>query len=122
MAQSNSGIAISHRKYALDILEETCLINCKQVDTTMYPNVKLLPYQGEPYSDPGRYRKLVEKMNYLTLTRPGISFSISIVSQFVNSPCVNHWYVVVQILNYIKRAPRKGLAFTDIGHINIIGM
>jgi hypothetical protein len=44
VAQSNSGIAISQRKYALDILEETCLIDCKQVDTPMDPNVKLLPY------------------------------------------------------------------------------
>jgi hypothetical protein len=44
VAQSNSGIAISQRKYALDILQETCLIDCKQVDTPMDPNVKLLPY------------------------------------------------------------------------------
>jgi len=43
VAQLKSGIAISQRKYALDILEETCLTDCKPVQTPMDPNVKLLP-------------------------------------------------------------------------------
>ncbi|RVX01781.1 Retrovirus-related Pol polyprotein from transposon TNT 1-94 [Vitis vinifera] len=51
-AQSSSGVVLSQRKYALDILEET----------------------GEPLGDPGRYRRLVGKLNYLTITRPDISF------------------------------------------------
>jgi len=42
VAQSNNGIIITQRKYALDILEETGLMNSKIVDTPMYPNVKLL--------------------------------------------------------------------------------
>ncbi|KAK2380773.1 putative mitochondrial protein [Trifolium repens] len=121
VAQSKSGIAISQRKYALDILEETGLMDCKPVDTPMDPNVKLLPDQGEPYSDPSRYRRLVGKLNYLTLTRPDISFPVSVVSQFLNSPCDSHWNAVVRILKYIKRAPGKGLVFTDNGHTNIVG-
>ena len=48
VAQSKSSIAISQRKYALDILEETGLTDCKPVETPMDPNVKLLPNQGEP--------------------------------------------------------------------------
>ena len=51
VAQSNTGIVISQRKYALDILEEMGLMNSKFVDTPMDPNVKLLPNQGEPLSD-----------------------------------------------------------------------
>ncbi|RVW77215.1 Retrovirus-related Pol polyprotein from transposon RE1 [Vitis vinifera] len=49
---------LSQRKYALDILEETGMLGCKPVDTPMDPNVKLVPGQGEPLGDPGKYRRL----------------------------------------------------------------
>ena len=65
---------MSQRKYALDILEETDMSWCKHVDTPVDPNVKLVPRQGEPLRDPGRYRRLIGKLNYLTITRPDISF------------------------------------------------
>ncbi|RVX19329.1 Retrovirus-related Pol polyprotein from transposon RE1 [Vitis vinifera] len=58
IAQSSSGVVLSQRKYALDILEETGMLDCKPVDTPMDPNVKLVPGQGEPLGDPGRYRRL----------------------------------------------------------------
>ena len=44
------------RKYVLDILEETGMLDCKPVDTPMDPNVKLVPGQWKPLQDPGRYR------------------------------------------------------------------
>jgi len=47
VAQSNNGIVISQRKYALEISEETGLMNSKSVITPMDPNTKLLPSQGE---------------------------------------------------------------------------
>ncbi|RVW45708.1 Retrovirus-related Pol polyprotein from transposon TNT 1-94 [Vitis vinifera] len=74
IAQSSSGVVLSQRKYALDILEETGMLDCKPVDTPMDPNVKLILGQGEPLGDPGRYRRLVGKLNYLTITHPDISF------------------------------------------------
>jgi len=46
VTQSNNDIGIYQRKYALDILKETGLMNSKLVDTPMDPNAKLLPSQG----------------------------------------------------------------------------
>ena len=83
IVQSSSGVVISQWKYALDILEETGMLDCKPVDTPMDPNVKLVPRQGESLGDPGRYRRLVGKLNYLTITQPNISFPVSVVSQFL---------------------------------------
>ena len=68
VAQFSSGIAISQRKYALDILTETGMLDCRPNDTLTDPNIKLLPGQGEPLQDPGRYRRLVGRLNYLTVT------------------------------------------------------
>ena len=71
---------MNQRKSVLDILEETDILGSRPVDTPMDPNVRFVPKQGEPLSDPERYRRLVEKLNYLTVTRLDISFAISVAS------------------------------------------
>ncbi|RVW46759.1 Retrovirus-related Pol polyprotein from transposon RE2 [Vitis vinifera] len=101
IAQSSSGVVLSQRKYALDILEETG--------------------QGEPLGDPGRYRRLVGKLNYLTITRPDISFPVSVVSQFLQSPCDSHWDAVIRILRYIKSTPGQGVLYENRGHTQVVG-
>ena len=45
MAKSKNGIVISQRKNAMDILEETRLMDAKPADTPMDPNAKLLPFR-----------------------------------------------------------------------------
>ena len=82
----------------MNSLEETGLLNAKPVDTPMDPNVKLLPNQGERLFDSERYRRLVGKLNYLTVTRPDISFAVSVVSQLLNFPCQEHMDAVIRIL------------------------
>ena len=98
IARSKQGIYISQKKkYALDMLE-TGLLGCKPIDTPMDLNIRLLLRQGEPLSDPVRYRRLVRKLNYLTIIRPDISFVVSLVNQFLDSPCDSHWDAVIRIL------------------------
>jgi len=104
----------------LEILEEIGLMNSKIFDTPMDPNVKLLSSQGGPLSDPERYRRLVGKLNYLTITRPDISFAISVVSQFLNSPCIDHWNAVICILKYIKGSPGKDLLYGHNNHSKVV--
>ena len=74
----------------MDILTNTGMLDYKPVDTPMDPNVKLVPSQGELLRDPGRYRQLVGKLNYLTIIRPDISCLVNVVSQFLQSPCDSH--------------------------------
>ena len=90
VAQSKEGVVISQRKYALDILEETGMTNCRPIDSPMDPNQKLMSDQGEPFPDPERYRRLVGKLIYLTITRPDLSFVVGVVSQFMQDPHIDH--------------------------------
>ena len=46
IAQSKSRVVMNKRKYALEIFEETGMLGCKLVDTSMDSNVKLVPGQG----------------------------------------------------------------------------
>ena len=97
------------------------MLDCKTVDTLMDLNVRLVSRQGEPLRDPGRYRQLLGRLNYLTITRPYISFPVSIVSQFLQSPCDSHWDVVIRILRYIEGTPGQGLLYENRGHTQIVG-
>ena len=45
ITQSNFGVVMSQRKYVLDILEETGMLDCKPINTLMDLNVKLVPGQ-----------------------------------------------------------------------------
>ena len=116
ITQSNSGVVMSQRKYVFDTLEETGMLNCEHVDTPMDLNVKLVPGHGEPLRDPRRYRRLVGRLNYLTITRPNISFPVSVVSKFLQSPCNSHWDAVICILCYIKGTPGHGVLYENRGH------
>ena len=49
-----------------------------------------LTREGETFEDPKRYIRLVGKLNYLTVTRPGFSHSVSVVSQYMSTPMVDH--------------------------------
>ena len=56
----------------------------------MDPNQKLTTEEGELFFDPERYRRLVGKLIYLTITRLDLSFVVGVVSQFMQSSCVGH--------------------------------
>ncbi|GAV66393.1 hypothetical protein CFOL_v3_09903 [Cephalotus follicularis] len=77
----------------------------------MDPLVKLDNEKGELLHDPEKYRRLVGKLNYLTITRPDISFAVSVVSQFMSAPRTSHWQAVLHIVRYLKGAPGRGLIF-----------
>ncbi|RVW71473.1 Retrovirus-related Pol polyprotein from transposon TNT 1-94 [Vitis vinifera] len=111
IARSKKGIAVSQRKYVLDLLNETRMLGCKPTETPMDTTVKLEESDGSAPVDKGRYQRLVGKLIYLSHTRPNIGFSVSVVSQFMNNPTEKHMTAVIRILRYLKMTPGKGLFF-----------
>ncbi|TYJ97466.1 putative mitochondrial protein [Cucumis melo var. makuwa] len=73
----------------------------KPSGTPMMPNQELVK-EEQLCKDPERYRRLVGKLNFLTVTRPDITYSISVASQFMSSPTLDHWATVEKILCYLK--------------------
>ena len=61
----------------------------KPCSSPMVPNVHLTK-EGETFEDPERYRRLVGKLNYLIVTRPDIAHLVSVVSQYMSSPTIDH--------------------------------
>lgn len=85
----------------------------------MDPGAKLVAGKGEGFDNPERYRRLVGKLNYLTITRPDIAFPVSVVSQFMSEPTQTHWEAAIRIVKYLKGAPGKGVLYADYGHTSV---
>lgn len=49
-----------------------------------------LTKEGELFADLERCKRLIEKLNYLTVTHPDIAYSVSVLSQYLSSPTVDH--------------------------------
>ncbi|RVW75547.1 Retrovirus-related Pol polyprotein from transposon RE1 [Vitis vinifera] len=119
VSRSKKGMFLSQRKYVLDLLKETGKIEAKPCTTPMVPNVQLMPDDGDPFYNPERYRRVVGKLNYLTVTRPDIAYAVSVVSQFTSAPTIKHWAALEQILCYLKKAPSLGILYSSQGHTRI---
>lgn len=59
--------------------------------------------------DATNYRSVVGALQYLTLTRPDISYSVNKVCQYLHAPSTVHWTAVKRILRYLKFTKGLGL-------------
>jgi histone deacetylase 1/2 len=62
-------------------------------------------------NDVTTYRSIVGALQYLTLTRPDLSYSVNKVCQFLHAPTTTHWTAVKRILRYIQGTLKVGLTF-----------
>jgi hypothetical protein len=84
------GFFLSQEKYIQDLRDRASLTDHRTAETFMELNVHLVATDGEPLEDPTRYRHIVESLVYLGVTRPDISYSVHILSQFVSAPTQIH--------------------------------
>ncbi|KAJ0483845.1 putative RNA-directed DNA polymerase [Helianthus annuus] len=109
--KSKRGIFICQKKYILDLLAETGLIDCKPADTPMVVNHNLHMELNGELADKERYQRLVGKLIYLSLTRPDIAYAVGVVSQFMHQPQVGHMKAAQRILRYLKGTAGHGVLF-----------
>ncbi|GJY93023.1 retrovirus-related pol polyprotein from transposon TNT 1-94 [Tanacetum coccineum] len=109
-------VGINKLKSFIDLLDDAGQIKAKLCDEPMIPKLKLRSEDGRLLHNPEKYRRVVRKLNYLTITRPDIAFPVSVVSQFLIAPRTSHWDVVSQILGYLKDTPGLGILYANHGH------
>jgi hypothetical protein len=107
----NNGIVLTQGKYASDLLRRVGMMDCKPVSTPLSTSEKLSLYKGTLLGpeDATKYRSIVGTLQYLTLTRPNISFAINKVCQYLHAPTTDHLTAVKRILRYIKQCVQLGL-------------
>ena len=106
-----SGLFLSQCQYTLDLLSRAGMLDCQTSRTPVDTGSKLSAV-GDPFSDPSLYRSLTGALQYLTLTRPEISFVVQQACLYMHDPRILHYNHVKRILRYLKGTLDLGL------HIN----
>jgi histone deacetylase 1/2 len=105
------GILLTQDKYVSDLLKRVNMSDCKPVSSPLSTSEKLLAFEWTPLGikDATQYGSIVGALQYLTLTRLDIAFSVNKVCQFLHAPTTEHWAAVKQIIRYLKLDTKIGL-------------
>jgi hypothetical protein len=93
------GILLSQRRYITDLLTRLNMLDAKPVLTSIPSSASAISLlYGSPLHNPTVYREVVGSLQYLSLTRPDVSFAMNKLSQFMHSLTDDHWILVKRIL------------------------
>lgn len=85
--RTREGLLLSQKQYARNILARVGMLKCKPSPTPLSASENISKEDGTPLGlkDSTRYRSAVGALQYLTLTRPDLAFSVNKVCQFLLS-------------------------------------
>jgi hypothetical protein len=109
--QSSDGISLCQSSYAEKLLEKSGMKGCNSVQTPMEARLHLSKESKSPGVDATQYRSMVGSLRYLIHTRPDITYSVGIVSRFMESPTSEHLAAVKHILRYVSGTLNLGVKY-----------
>ncbi|XP_021757225.1 uncharacterized protein LOC110722257 [Chenopodium quinoa] len=104
-----NGMFLSQKSYAQDIIARANMSSCKPSSTPVDSKAKLSTTSGPPVEDPTLYRSLAGALQYLTFTRPDISYAIQKICLFMHDPRKEHMQALRRILRYLQGTLKLGL-------------
>ncbi|XP_019184646.1 PREDICTED: uncharacterized protein LOC109179601 [Ipomoea nil] len=91
-----------------DILKRVGMVDCKPVVTPV-SSAKITYEVVVSYADPTQYRSLAGALQYLTVTRPDLSYAVNLLCQHMHAPTATDWASLKRVLRYVKGTLNLGL-------------
>ena len=104
-----AGLFLTQRQYILNLLNRNKMAEARPISSPMSSSSQLSLLAGVEFSNPTLYRSTVGALQYLSITRPDVSFAVNKVCQFMHRPTDIHWSEVKRILRYLKDTINYGL-------------
>nr|XP_009783444.1 PREDICTED: uncharacterized protein LOC104232050 [Nicotiana sylvestris] len=118
--REKEGIIVCQRKFTLDLLQEFEVATTSSVSSPLEPSSKLHSDAGPLLPNPTVYRHLVGKLNYLSHTRPDLSFVVLKLSQFMQSPRLYHFNAALRVLCYLNLNPSQGIILNSQPSLDLV--
>lgn len=112
ITKSEGHFYLSQSQYIYELLDRNNLVDCNSAVIPMSSATKLSRSSGVPLENPTIYSSAVGALQYLTLTRPDITFSVNKLSQFLQNPIDDHWNACKHLMRYLKGTNSFSLCFS----------
>ena len=109
--QCANGIFICQRRYAQEVLSRFGMQNSNAVKNPMVPGTRLSKDKGRMSVDETLFKQLVGSLMYLTVTRPDLMYTVSLISRFMTNPTTAHWPAAKRVLRYVKGTTNLGILY-----------
>ena len=81
----------------------------RQSLTPLPIHLKLSAFEGKLLDDPTPYKSIVGKLNFLTNTRPDLTYVVQTLSQYMQKPREPHWKALQHTLSYVDNTCGQGI-------------
>ncbi|XP_019096554.1 PREDICTED: uncharacterized protein LOC109130916 [Camelina sativa] len=107
--RTSKGLHLMQKRYIIDLLAKTNMLNSQPVSNPMSPTPALTLNSGTPHHNPTEYRTVLGSLQYLSFTRPDIAYAVNRLSQFMHAPTDLHWQAAKRILRYLAETSSHGI-------------
>ncbi|XP_021749392.1 uncharacterized protein LOC110715126 [Chenopodium quinoa] len=101
VTRHKGGLFLSQRKYAEEIIDRAGMSSCKPSATPVEVKPKVSS-PGSPCADPTLYQSLTRALQYLTFTRPDISYAVQHVCLYMHDPKESHMAALKRVVRYVQ--------------------
>ncbi|KAJ9545538.1 hypothetical protein OSB04_025245 [Centaurea solstitialis] len=120
VTHNSNGLFLDQSQYAKDIISRASMSSCKPCTTPVDLNAKLSATDGPLFHDPTLYRSLAGALQYLTFTRPDISYAVQQVCLFMHEPHEPHFAFLKRIIRYLQGTLSYGIRIVRSTTISLV--
>ena len=102
VTRTTTNMFLSQKSMQKIFLKRAGITNCKTCPKPIDTKPKLGASNDFPCEDPTKYRHLARALQYLTFTRPNISYVVQQICLFMHDPKEEHMHALKLILHYIQ--------------------
>ena len=121
LQQGKDGIVVKQDRYALRKLEEAKMSSWNLVHVPMELNASHSKSIKEDKIDENEYRRAIGCLRYLLHTQPDLSFSVGVLSRYMQDPRTSHGAALKQVLRYLRGTCTLGLFYPRDQGTELVG-